>query len=420
MPAVGLLRRENNGVGGGMGDFPEGVGNWQLNSTAVVNTSSFPDGLKPISDAAHAANLSFVLWFEPERVTLMGKGTKWNSPTYIEEHHPEWLAPDTNGSAGGDLLTWPHSALFDLSQDDAKLYAQQCAENAVDAYGLDCYRVDFNLIPGPLPSWRAADAAKHWQPGTTEAKYIENLYSYWDAMVASSHMRGKDLYIDACASGGRRIDIEMLSRGVIQWRSDYGNPDPVAHQVHTMGLVNFAPFSSGPVFDIDPYHWRSSGAAGKVITWGPIFFRHLLAPENATRLAMAKAAVEESKSLRMWTEVGDYYNITEVSLEDESWAGYQFHSEAADAGFAYIFRRSSAQASFTAKLHLSPPSRSMGLQGGGSDAGVGMYNLELHANSYRMTSTTVMDGATLMSGFEVKLPHVNSSLLLRYSRHISE
>ena len=61
---------------GGEGEWWEEVGSW------VVNREKFPNGLKPISDAAHEAGMKFVLWFEPERV---------RPDSMLSREHPEFL-----------------------------------------------------------------------------------------------------------------------------------------------------------------------------------------------------------------------------------------------------------------------------------------------------------------------------------------
>ena len=58
------------------GLWPMGVGNW------TVRPDAFPDGLKPIGEAARRAGIRFGMWFEPERV---GEGTR------LDREHPEWL-----------------------------------------------------------------------------------------------------------------------------------------------------------------------------------------------------------------------------------------------------------------------------------------------------------------------------------------
>ena len=56
------------------GGFPHGTGTWE------PDLEKYPRGLRPIGEAAHAAGLEYLLWFEPERVA---PGTR------IEEVHPE-------------------------------------------------------------------------------------------------------------------------------------------------------------------------------------------------------------------------------------------------------------------------------------------------------------------------------------------
>ena len=53
--------------------------------------------------------------------------------------------------------------------------------------------------------------------GIAEAKHIGALYRFLDDMRA----RFPNILQENCASGGRRIDIEMISRAHVYCRSDY-------------------------------------------------------------------------------------------------------------------------------------------------------------------------------------------------------
>ena len=66
----------------------------------------------------------------------------------------------------------------------------------------------------PRPFWDAADAPD--RVGISEIKHITGLYAMWDALIA----RHPGLLIDNCSSGGRRIDLETISRSMPLWRSD--------------------------------------------------------------------------------------------------------------------------------------------------------------------------------------------------------
>jgi alpha-galactosidase len=63
------------------GGWPDGAGSW------VPKAEAFPNGLKPLGDAAHERGLSFVLWVEPERVTPNSLIAKEQSEWVM--HHPD-------------------------------------------------------------------------------------------------------------------------------------------------------------------------------------------------------------------------------------------------------------------------------------------------------------------------------------------
>ena len=150
----------------GASDYQEGknwastTGNW------TVDRKRFPDGMKPVSDAAHAAGAKFMLWFEPERVV---KGTQW------AVEHKEWML-DCPQPAGSEEADW---LLFDLGNDEAcdwlcKYYGDFLEENGVDWYRQDC-----NIKPAPY--WAHND--EPGRKGIKEIRHIENLYRFWDYLL---------------------------------------------------------------------------------------------------------------------------------------------------------------------------------------------------------------------------------------------
>ena len=126
-----------------------------------------------------------------------------------------------------------------------------------------------------------------------------------------------------------------------------------------MGLTQLAPISSGAVWDVDPYNWRSAGVFGKTISWGLAGWQRILG--NDTLVSELKQAVAETKSLRRYA-FGDYYPLTNTTSSLSDWAAYQFHlptgesslavedkdetiDPTAGSGFAVYFRRPAATAS---------------------------------------------------------------------------
>ena len=216
----------------------EEVGSW------VKNPERFPGGLKPISDRAHNAGMKFVLWFEPERV---------RNGAIIHTEHPEFLLScDENKD----------NHLLNLGLPGARKYITDLISQRITEFGIDIYRQDFNFEP--LPYWRAADAPD--RVGITEIKYIEGLYAFWDELLE----RHPNVWIDNCASGGRRIDIEMMTRSLPLWPSDY--PDVggvsdglglhVGDQCINAGLARWVPFMGGGVWNFTPYGTRGEIMGG--------------------------------------------------------------------------------------------------------------------------------------------------------------
>ena len=178
--------------------------------------------------------------------------------------------------------------------------------------------------------------------------YRQAIYTCIYALVAANKsallLADPGLLIDDCSSGGRRIDIETLSRSFPLWRSDNGGgaggEGAATLQVQTMGLTQLAPISSGAVWDVDPYNWRTAGVFGKTISWGLAGWQRILA--NATLVRQLELAIAETKSLRPFM-LEDYYPLTHTNVDLTQWAAYQFHrgdgEEAGEAGFAMFFRR---------------------------------------------------------------------------------
>lgn len=287
------------------GGFPNGTGTWE------PDLAKYPNGLKPIGEAAHAAGLQYLLWFEPERVA---KGSR------IAKEHPDWV---TGGENGG---------LFKLHLPEARAWITDYVDVQVRAAQLDWMRWDFNIEP--LSYWRKNDAPD--RQGMTEIRHIEGLYAMWDELCS----RHPGMVIDLCASGGRRIDIESLSRGVPLWHSDMqcsGKPDPAADQLQNAALFRWVPMHAAGMFDLEPsYVFRSNMTTGNIL--GPLNDSKRLADPNPGPDDPAVRSVALYKKIRPYF-TGDFYPLFPHDPAETVWYGYQFHRADLNEGMAVIFRR---------------------------------------------------------------------------------
>ena len=287
--------------------FPEGTGTWE------PDLAKYPRGLKPVGDAARAAGLDYLLWFEPERV---------HPGTRIDRDPPEWVMPPQK--------EW--SKLFRMHEEPARRWLTDYIDAQLAAGQVRWLRWDFNIEP--LGFWRRNDAPD--RQGITEIRHLEGLYAMWDELRA----RHPGLVIDLCASGGRRIDLESLTRGIPLWHSDMqcsGKPNPSADQLQNAGLWRWVPMHGCGNFAYEPsYVFRSAMTSGNI-----------LVPGNAQgRLSTADADTEDTvrKTVAIYRKLrpymtGDFYPLFLHRESEEAWFGYQFHRPDLKAGVAVLFRR---------------------------------------------------------------------------------
>lgn len=265
--------------------------------------SRFPNGMKPVSDAAHAAGMKFLVWFMEHTV---------HPDSDLAKTYPQWV----KGS-------------WDFANPEAVRGLTDYMTTRLRQHGIDIYRHDGGL------GFTANDAED--RQGITENHSIEGWYAYWDAL---RHSKPEGVPLDNCAGGGRNIDLETMMRSLPLWRSDACvHPDPKSRprqetriQVQTAGLNLYVPLHGTGVWsdEGDPYVFRSQATAGV------IFGDDLLSPKFDA--ARAKANVAELKSLReLW--LGDYYPQTEITVDETQWCGWQFHRSDLDKGFVMLFRR---------------------------------------------------------------------------------
>ncbi|MGQ9591695.1 MAG: hypothetical protein ACUVYA_15535 [Planctomycetota bacterium] len=177
-----------------------------------------------------------------------------------------------------------------------------------------------------LGSWERSESARD-----LDARREERRISYKDPATG--------LAIDLCASGGRRLDLESLSRAVPLWHSDRqcSGPDPVADQLQNAGLWRWIPMHGCGVFGLEPsYVFRSGMTTGNILCVAGAKGT-LATAEPETEAAVART-VAAYKALRPYM-VGDFTPLAPHDASQGVWFAYQFHRPDLQAGMAMAFRR---------------------------------------------------------------------------------
>jgi alpha-galactosidase len=362
----------------GPSGFPNSMGNYGFPIERVEPKDRFPHGIKAISDAVGKAGLTYLMWFEPERVA---------AGTYLAKEHPEWVM-----SPAGD-----GSGLFNLGIPEARKFMTDYLNAAVAAYKLSCLRIDYNI--DPLGYWKFLDAKDPNRAGMAEMRYVEGLYQMWDDILKAN----PKLFIDDCASGGRRIDLETMSRSIPLWRSDNTcdmtdrNPETIKlaaikNQLMSAGLNRYVPFSTVGQMGAAPYLFRSGFNAG-------IAFAEDIRPKEYPR-ELLKQGIAEGKRIRKYF-FGDFYALSEVNTSPREWCVTQYHRPQEQNGMVMAFRRDqSPYAGYEAELREIDPS--------------GDYQMTVY-RTYDGDKPAVLKGSALQK-LRIEIDERPGSVMIEYKR----
>lgn len=332
----------------------DSVGNW------YADPARYPDGLGEISDELEKRGLGLLLWYEIERCC---KDTEVYNDCIKNDG---WLLlnPDNDEA---NAVNFANEGAFE--------YITDYMLESLRYNGVKCLRLDSNFTP--LPLWEQADKA--WEDGRkgfTENRYVTNLYRFLDTLLEEID----GLQIDNCASGGKRLDIEMARRAIPLWRTDYncmdenGNSKPdilQATQAQTYGISFWLPYNGTCAY---------------------------IEGEYATRTNIISCSQRlEYYDLRPYM-LGNYYPLTYGGLDTSKYLAMQFDENAAE-GMALIYKRENvADNKYTLKLNGLDPDKT--------------YELYDYDNPEAKITLT---GEKLMSdGYEITINDTPKAVIMLY------
>ncbi len=298
-----------------------GVGSCVLTGTWELDPERFPRGLKPVSDRATKAGADLLLWFEPERV---------REGSWLDTEHPEWVLRN-----GTDV-----NRLLNLGDPKCRRWLTNHVCRLIRENGVKVYRQDFGF--DPLPYWQRNEAAD--RQGMNENLHVQGYYRYWKDLLA----RNPGLWIDSCASGGRRNDLETMRLAVPLHYTDYGYGDHVAKQSFHAALCEWFPYfkeftlssdlrgNSRWEHEVDRFAYHCAVA--------PMLMLMLDSRRDDYDFALA------SKMIGVWRKVagmmleGDYYPLTPYHRSADQWVARQFDRPEEGRGFIQGIRMPAAPA----------------------------------------------------------------------------
>ena len=225
---------------------------WGTVGTWTLDPNKWPNGtFKESTDFTRAHGMKTLMWFEPERVTNpealaanYGYDTRWAI-------RREGTTAVSNNIGDPDCLHWT-----------AERIKKALSENKVEMY-----REDNNSDQAML--WSYLDAQEgEGRNGITECRFIDAHYHLWDDIIDCTLKNGGCGFVDSCASGGGRNDLESLRRGVPLLRSDYDRTSTAMRLSMTSSFNGWVPACGAntkeklsqlaPTGVLDKYVWRAS------------------------------------------------------------------------------------------------------------------------------------------------------------------
>jgi len=343
---------------------------WPQTGTWYPDDERLPKGFAPIGEVCDVNDIALLLWFEPERV---------RPNTQIDREHPEWLLyrHDEKGEKQQDRL-------LNLGNKECCDWLIDYIDGFIKENRVRIYRQDFNF--SPLGYWLENEEPD--RIGALENFHVQGYLRYWDELI----LRNPGLWIDSCASGGRRNDLETMRRAVPLHYTDvgYGN-HPIKQKQHR------AMFEWIPYFRAHTLNWDNE--EGEYENGGkPVdrFAYHCAMAPAITSMVEYNDSQElfelGRKMHPIWRKAaelmlsGDYYPLTKCRKSPGDYYAMQFDDVNRGCGFIQVVRNTRAEEEpFTVFPHVD------------EDA---IYHLSDHETGNSMT----ISGMDLKKGFTVSIP----------------
>lgn len=312
--------------------------NWPTTGNWYPHPEHFPHGLAPIGEKCEKEDIELLVWFEPERVF---------KDTWLYREHPEFLL-DYKGEPNPWL---EDNHLFNLGDKAACDWMIDYVSTFIKENHVHIYRQDFNFPPAPY--WNGN--TEEGRVGILENLHIQGYYRYWDGLLEQN----PGLWIDSCAGGGRRNDIETMRRAVPLHYTDVGYGKHPIKQLQHRQMFEWIPYFRAHTYNWDDKNGNYDNANHPLDEFA---FHNAFAPamtcmvewnDSPALYALAKRMIPIWRKAATLELSGDYYPLTVCRQNQEDYYAMQFDGER--EGFLQIIRNNRAvEDSVTVYPHVEP------------------------------------------------------------------
>lgn len=293
-----------------------GLGDW------TVNKNKLPMGIEGLVDYAKEQNIKFGIWIEPEMANIKSE---------LFEKHPDWILKDDDRPlTAGRSKT---QVVLDLSNPEVQDFVFGVVDDLMKKYPEIAYiKWDANCgIMNYASQYLPSDKQSHI--------YIE----YHKGLVnVLKRIREKypELVMQACASGGGRMNYGLLPYFEEFWTSD--NTDALQRVYMQWSVSNFLPAAAMAAHvsaeknhntgRVTPLKYRfdvaMSGRLGMEIQPSDM---------SVEEKEFAKCAIESYKKIRPIVQFGDLYRLVSP-YDNKGIASLMYVTPDKDKAVAFVYK----------------------------------------------------------------------------------
>ena len=333
-----------------------GLGDWQ------VNRKKLPEGIDHIASYAHSKGLKFGIWIEPEMV---------NPKSELAEKHPDWIVRPPKREAPATRNQW----LLDLSNPKVQDFVFEVFDNTmklsdkIDYIKWDANRNANNVGSAYLP---ADEQSRFW------IDYAQGFYRVMERIRA----KYPDVLIQACASGGGRVEYGALRYFDEFWTSD--NTEALSRARIQYGTSLFYPaVAMGSHVSAVPNH-----QTGNVT---PIKFRFDMACAGRLGMELQPKQMTDAEKEFARRAIASYKEYRDIVMQGDLYRIGTPYDESGSYGVLYVSKDKRQAVLFAYSLHYQGRSLIPKFRLDGLDPKAGYAVRELNVDKPRFW----FDGKTL-------------------------
>lgn len=277
----------------------DGLGDW------YVNTDKFPEGLTPLISAVKEMGMMFGIWIEPEMV---------NPPTQLLKDHPDWIYHFENRMND----TSRNQMVLNVTLPEVQEFIFNMIDDSLANYEIDYIKWDANR---PIS-----------QTGISRDMWYRHIEAVYD-IARRVKEKYPNLLLEACASGGGRVDYGMLDSFDDFWTSD--NTDAYDRLTIQRTYSYVYPIKAMRAWVTDannrstiPLTFKFHSAMMGTLGMGCNILKF-----TEEEMELSRQLIEEYKEIRHIIQDGDFYRLNPIT--SNNYQVYEYANE--DEAVLFVF-----------------------------------------------------------------------------------